>query len=460
MPRKQSLRAASKRRATLGFPAQLAGMWSALPRAISQLHAQLASVNWHELADNTKLDQRETKRVGNVAVIPIIGTITKYAGMWDRFCGTVSSSWLIAELEKAEADSSIAQIVLLIDSPGGMTSGSFELAMCVLRCTKPVVAVVSDTCCSAAYLVAAQADHIVANPTADIGSIGVVAIGLDDSEFWESHGFKWKAVASSSAKAAGHDHVIDEELEAEWQRGVDDTYEQFIQAVAFGRDMSIDEVRRIADGRVHRAAEAFELGLIDEVVTDPSAALQAVQQEATMPVKKNRAAAALAAVGALAASTLSAKSKASEVEDDEEDMEDDEEETASKSSKKKSKAKATDDAGDDEKSAVLPAGGGKAATVQELEAEFPGDANAKFVLAQLRSGATLSAAREEHRKALVTENARLRAEFDQLKQQVANADPGSAGLTEALKTAPKKEAADVGGDLLSKSVEQAHGLKK
>lgn len=276
----------------------LAGVWALRNTAAEKLKSAIAAFDWNAPADDTKFDQRETKTADGVAVIPVIGAITKYAAFYDRYFGFVSSSWIGAEIDKAEADPLVKRIVLLFDSPGGMVDGTGQLGNRIGRCAKPIDAVISDCCCSAALWLACQCDTITANAGADVGSIGVVMIGIDDSEFWKALGITFRVVSSGGIKGEGHDGRISDPLAAEWQRSVDDGYALFITAVASGRGMTEDAVRKLADGRSWRAAEAMQLKLIDRVA-DADVAIGAIRTKSTKAAGKTAAAVAPRAENAL-----------------------------------------------------------------------------------------------------------------------------------------------------------------
>jgi signal peptide peptidase SppA len=376
--------------------ASLAGLWAISPAGAHKLRHVMANPNWDEPVSDTRWDQRETKIESGVAIIPVIGILVKYASFYDRHCDIVSASWLEAQIDAAEANRDVHRIVLLFDSPGGMVDGSTQVASRIARCKKPIDAIGSDNICSAAYYMASQCRSISLNETGSVGSIGVVCTGMDDFDFWKELGISFVTVSSGGIKGDGHDHKITDALKAEWQRGVDDNYESFIAAVARGRSLAIDDVRRLADGRTFRAAEAASLKLIDRVV-DAALAIDAVKQEVitmTQDDFQKTAAANPTWLQALAAPLVK---------------------------------QATD--------AYQP----KVASLEELEAAFPNDD--KFVMSQLRGKATMEAAKEAHRVALTAKVADLETKLGQKAQQETEEDPGSAGLKQAVNTAAPKPSA-------------------
>ena len=113
---------------------------------------------------------------GRVAIVEMIGPVTHYnGGLMSWLFGWPSAEGLLADIQAAQDNQAVDTIVLHIDSPGGQVGGIAELSNHIRnKITKPVVAYVGDMAASAAYWVASAADSIIAAPTAEIGSIGVV----------------------------------------------------------------------------------------------------------------------------------------------------------------------------------------------------------------------------------------------------------------------------------------------
>ncbi len=203
-----------------------------------------------------------------IAVINIQGTLTKRGS---SFSTGGSMIRLRQAVRRAARDSDVDASILKIDSPGGTVSGTADLAKEVARATqeKPVYSYVEDLTASAAYWIASQADKVYANDrTARIGSIGTF-IGLYDySGAAGQEGIKAVVIRSGKFKGEG---FPGEEITADqkdyWQSLVDKIQVEFSQAVASGRKLSAAKVAELADGRVHVAADAQALGLIDGIQT-------------------------------------------------------------------------------------------------------------------------------------------------------------------------------------------------
>ncbi len=205
------------------------------------------------------------ERAGSIAILELRGPLAK-AKPW-RGTSTVD---VRDRLRRALADDQVAGILLRISSPGGAFDGTKELADDVAAAAqwKPVWAYIEDLGASAAYWIASQADRIAANEPALIGSIGTYAVVWDWTGLFEDAGIKVHLLTTGRFKGAGvpGTEITDEQL-AEWQRLVEEHNEFFLAAVRRGRNVSEQQLNRLADGRVWLAAEARRLGLIDEVGT-------------------------------------------------------------------------------------------------------------------------------------------------------------------------------------------------
>ena len=133
---------------------------------------------------------------------------------------------------------------------------------------KTVVVSMGDIAASGGYYVALGAERIVANPGTITGSIGVVMILPNFTGLMEKIGISQEAITSGALKDAGSPFKDLSPAERRYFSDiVDDLYTQFIEDVAFSRDMDIAKVRRLADGRVYTGRQAYSLGLVDELGT-------------------------------------------------------------------------------------------------------------------------------------------------------------------------------------------------
>ena len=111
---------------------------------------------------------------GNVAVLPVMGPIFRYANLFTEISGASSIDTMAMDFQTALDDPKIDAILLEIDSPGGMVAGVSEFADMVHAADKPVTAYVGAKAASAAYWIAAAADEIVMDKSAEVGSVGAV----------------------------------------------------------------------------------------------------------------------------------------------------------------------------------------------------------------------------------------------------------------------------------------------
>lgn len=198
------------------------------------------------------------------AIVSLDGPLMKARS---KFGGTSTVQTRVL-MRQALADPAVSSILLRIESPGGTVSGTQELAQDVRAANeiKPVFAQIEDLGASAAYWIASQARQIFANEMAMVGSIGTVAVLEDLSKAAEMKGIKVHVVSTGEFKGAGVPGapITDAQI-AHVQERVDDLNEHFLKAIKTGRNMGIDAVRKLADGKVHIAAKAQAMGLIDGV---------------------------------------------------------------------------------------------------------------------------------------------------------------------------------------------------
>lgn len=257
------------------FANLVGSQWAIEPRwaeaMLSQLRAQgtLAGLPARAFEEDGAPPQQASVRrdSGGVAVVSIIGPMSKE----DVPCVDGANTVRIREaIRSAAADQSIASIVVRVDSPGGTVDGTMELAdeVRAANAVKPVIGFAEDLAASAAYWAISQARKVYANANAVIGSIGAYAAIIDSSKAYELAGFKMILISSGGLKGAGMEGTeVTPEMVAYWQGLIDARGKFFLDAVGAGRGLSKAEVKALADGRVHVAADAKRLGLIDAIKT-------------------------------------------------------------------------------------------------------------------------------------------------------------------------------------------------
>ena len=202
-----------------------------------------------------------------IAVIPIHGTLVKRVLGMEAASGLTSYGGIAQEIDAALADPQVQGILLDIDSPGGEASGSFELARQIRHAAtqKPVWAVANDAAYSAAYALAASAQRLIVTETGGVGSIGVIALHIDQSAKDAQEGYRYTAVTAGAHKNdfSPH-HPLSDEARAELQTEVDRLYGLFVEHVTAMRSLNADAVRATEAG-LYFGANAITAGLADAV---------------------------------------------------------------------------------------------------------------------------------------------------------------------------------------------------
>jgi len=211
-----------------------------------------------------------TTRAG-VAVIPVRGILTLHG--IETFFGTFGgrTTVLRRRLTEALTDDSVGAIVLDFDSPGGTVDGIPELAADIrsARGKKPMIAVANTLLASAAYWLASQCDEIVACPSSEVGSIGVIAQHMSFAQALENEGIELNVFRSAPFKAEGNPlEKLTPEAGENIQAMVQKIHKMFVADVAKGRGVKGADVdANFGQGRVMLAKDAVAAGLADRVQT-------------------------------------------------------------------------------------------------------------------------------------------------------------------------------------------------
>jgi protease-4 len=179
----------------------------------------------------------------------------------------------VQALEKL-AKSSVKGVVVHIDSPGGTTAGSEQLhnSLRLVAAAKPMVVVVDGLAASGGYIAAMSAEHIVAQQTSLVGSIGVLFQYPNFSEVLKTIGVKVEEIKSSPLKAAPNGfEPTSPEARAAVEALVKDSYAWFRDMVKDRRKMDDELLQRVTDGRVFTGRQGVELKLVDELGNEKTA---------------------------------------------------------------------------------------------------------------------------------------------------------------------------------------------
>ena len=173
-------------------------------------------------------------------------------------------------VEKLRKDKNVKAVVLRVNSPGGSVSASVKIrtALDSLMKEKPLVASFGDYAASGGYWISSGCQKIYADATTVTGSIGVFSLIPDFSKVTKKVGVNVESVGSNKhSDMMSLMRPFDAAELAYMPASVEDIYELFVNLVATSRGLSVERVDQIAQGRVWAAADALEVGLVDEIGT-------------------------------------------------------------------------------------------------------------------------------------------------------------------------------------------------
>lgn len=214
-------------------------------------------------------EEVKAKTTDGIYQLPILGSMVHRGSSLNAMSGIQSYQNIRSNLEAALADPSVKGIMLEMDSPGGSVAGAFDLRDFIMEAKqqKPIYAYARDTMASAAYLIGSAATKVYGSQTSSVGSIGVVAMHIDQSQRNKTQGIKPTFVHAGEFKTAGNPHEPLKGSALEYlQESVNQSYDMFVNAVAEARGLD-DQVIRDTEARVYRGEEATNLGLLDGVMT-------------------------------------------------------------------------------------------------------------------------------------------------------------------------------------------------
>jgi protease-4 len=192
----------------------------------------------------------------------------------------VEAEEIIEQLVAFGEDDRVLAIVLRVDSPGGTVGASQEVYAEVKRTNKlkPVVASMGSVAASGGLYVALGAERIVANPGTLTGSMGVILQFANLEKLFDKIGYRSEVVKSGKLKDVGSaSRPMTEEERRILQGMIDTVHSQFVEAVAASRNVPVDKVRSIADGRIFSGEQGKEFGLIDQLGNFTDAVLLAAE---------------------------------------------------------------------------------------------------------------------------------------------------------------------------------------
>jgi len=231
-------------------------------------------------AFTTQVEDESTKKLtetviggtgtDKILIIPLKGVITGQSSK-KLFLETPSIVDSVKQqLEQARNDNDVKAVILEINSPGGGITASDIIYKAVLEfkeeTNKKVIVCMQDVAASGAYYISAAADKIMSHPTTITGSIGVIMPLINIANLAEKYGIEDNSIKSGAMKSIGSPlkKMSDDERKVLYDI-VDEMYTRFVNIIAVGRNMEIEDVRKLADGRIYTGKQALDNGLVDQL---------------------------------------------------------------------------------------------------------------------------------------------------------------------------------------------------
>jgi protease-4 len=212
----------------------------------------------------------------SIAVIVASGSIMD--GKQPR--GTIGGDTTAALLKQARENKKVKSVVLRVDSPGGSAFASEVIRneVAALReAGKPVVVSMSSVAASGGYWISMSADKIIAQPTSITGSIGIFSVVTTFEKGLDEIGVHTDGVGTSPFSGVGFTRGLSKGASQAFQMGIENGYKRFIGLVADNRDLTVEQVDQVAQGRVWTGKDALEHGLIDQIGDFDDAVAEAAQ---------------------------------------------------------------------------------------------------------------------------------------------------------------------------------------
>lgn len=182
---------------------------------------------------------------------------------------TYSRASIINQIREAKSNSNVKAILLSVNTPGGGVYETAELYNELKNSGKDVYVSMKKQATSGGYYVSMAAKKIFANTETTTGSLGVIMSYVSAQKFLNDHGIKQETIRSGEQKAVGGlTEDLPESTRKIYQEQNKEAYDRFVKAIAQGRNMSEDEVRKLADGRTYTGTQAVENKLIDKIGTE------------------------------------------------------------------------------------------------------------------------------------------------------------------------------------------------
>ena len=238
-------------------------------------------VNFISTAELAKLDEPKSSDE-QIAVYYAEGDIVDQVASSPAQGTQIVGSKVVEDLDRLASDDKVKAVVLRINSGGGSAYASEQMwrAVQLLKKKKPVIVSMSGMAASGGYYMSCGADYIFAEPTTLTGSIGIFGMIPDASELLtEKLGLHFDVVKTNAASDFGaQGRPFNAQEAAAMQAYVNNGYRQFLSRVAAGRNMKVEDVDKIAQGRVWTGRQALGIKLVDRLGTLDDAIAEAAKR--------------------------------------------------------------------------------------------------------------------------------------------------------------------------------------
>ena len=240
---------------------------SQIPAIIGTIFQEYGAQKWERNIVG-KYFKPKLEMMGDVALLPIEGAITKKAGYYDVvYMEAFDMDWAMELLDQVESDRSIKGLLVDFDTPGGGVNGVPEFSKRIKAIDKkiPVFSYTGDLLASAGYWMASGSRQIIASESAPVGSIGVYTAFYDQSELYKRFGISVEVIANDGATYKGQGvpgTSISKEFKAHLKDRVNATASEFKGWVTSNRPQVKAEAMQ---GQTMRGKEAKSNGLIDRI---------------------------------------------------------------------------------------------------------------------------------------------------------------------------------------------------
>ncbi|EGQ8074205.1 signal peptide peptidase SppA [Vibrio vulnificus] len=200
----------------------------------------------------------------DIAIVVASGTIMD--GQQPR--GTVGGDTVAGLLRQARNDDKVKAVVLRVDSPGGSAFASEVIrneVQALKDAGKPIVVSMSSLAASGGYWISMSADKIIAQPTTLTGSIGIFSVITTFEKGFNKLGIYTDGVGTSPFSGEGISTGLSKGASQAFQMGIEHGYQRFISLVGNNRDLSLDAVDKVAQGRVWTGYDALQHRLVDQI---------------------------------------------------------------------------------------------------------------------------------------------------------------------------------------------------